>query len=160
MGVIDDIDHRREARERDRENSARLAHSYAVYDTVGTGVIHHNKRIRFAVAYVERPVSQYGCEIDVDDLADQLDVAERSDVILPMTSGYVTDWDQDDRDFYTGCWVAVRVDFAMSLSFLPPPKADGSPTDYTTAKPAVSHHFTFSAVGLKDVPIDATDAVE
>lgn len=109
MGLLDDLDRRRELAARDAENSARLAQSYAVFTTKGQGTLIHNKRIKFDTTFIEQPIVSYGCVVDLDEVADELDYGDSDDMPLPVCTGYVTEWDQDDRGFYTGCWVAVRV---------------------------------------------------
>lgn len=141
MGTLDDIDRRREEVARDRENSARLAHSYATFVTTGIGSIQYAKRVKFGLTFIERPIVSYAAQFDIDELADLLDIENADDIDLPMCSGFVVNWEQDERDFYTGCWVAVRID------------ADPVPME-------IEHHFTFAAIGLKDIPPDATDATE
>lgn len=130
--------------ERHRENKPRLANAYARFMTTGQGSIEFEKRIDFGLTFIERPYVAYGTQIDLDDLDDLLGKESEDNGVpaLPMCSGLVTEWDQDERDFYVGCWVACRVWFPPD----PPVPAD-IPVE-------VYHDFTFQAIAMKDVPLD------
>lgn len=146
MGILDDVDRRREREQQTRENSARMAQAYAVFHTEGQGTHQYEERVNFGLTFTEKPVVAYGSACDIDDLAELLDIEDSDDTPLPVTAGFVTQWDQDERDFYTGCWVAVRVNF---------PTIDAVDPE---ALPYVEHHFTWSAIAMKDVPPDLSDA--
>lgn len=148
MGLLDDLDRRREEVQRTQENSARMAQSYAVFKTTGQGTMQYEERVDFGLTFIEKPIVSYASGCDVDDLSDILGIEDSDEVVLPICAGYVTHWDQDDRDFYAGCWVAVRVNFP-SLDMIDP-----------TLMPEVEHHFTFSAIGMKDVPYEINDAMD
>lgn len=155
MSLLDDLDRRRERVANDKENSARLAQSYAEFTTTGLGSIQHNKRVKFGTTFVEKPHVSYGCIVDINDLADKQDLEDEDLVILPLCTGYVTEWDQDDRGFYTGCWIAVRVYYPTELS------SGSTPVEIIPCEdPEVEHHFTFSAIAMKDIPTDTTDATD
>ena len=146
-GLIDEFDQLRREREmRDRENGARLAKSFAVFRTTGQGSHQYEERVDFGLTFIEKPVVAYGSFCDIDDLADVQNLEDADETPLPVTSGFVVNWDRDERDFYIGCWVAVRVNF---------PTIDEVDPE---AMPEMEHHFTFSAIGMKDVPPDLTDA--
>lgn len=144
MSLLDDLDARREEVARHRENGARLAQAYTVFKTTGQGTQQFEDRVSFGLTFIEKPVIAYGSACDIDDLADLLDIDD-DDVPMPVTAGFVVNWDQDERGFYTGCWVAVRVSF---------PPIDAVSVDIL---PEIEHHFTFSAIGMKDIPVDVTD---
>jgi len=131
--------------ERQRENSARAAFAYAEYNSVGQGPFEFEKRADFGLTFVTEPIVAYGATIDLDALSDMLNVDPGITPPIPLISGMVTEWDQDDKGFWTGAWVAVRVHFP--------------PTDLVD--PALQircgHHFTFSAVAMKDIPLDQMD---
>lgn len=145
MGLLDEVDHRRQKSEQNRENAARLAQSYAVFKTTGQGSHQYDEKVTFGVTFTEKPIVCYGSVLDVDDLADLLGYEDEDACPLPITSGFVVNWDQDDRGFYVGCWVAVRVNFPITDGVDP------------TAMPEIEHHFTFGAIAMKDIPIDETD---
>lgn len=146
MGLLDDVDRRRERELQTRENSARLAHSSAVLTTTGLGTHHFEERVEFGVTFIEKPAVAYGSACDVDAVADALELEDADETPLPLAAGYVVAWDQDERDFYIGCWVSVKVGF---------PWDDLIDAD---VQPTIEHHFTFAAIALKDVPPDLTDA--
>lgn len=127
--------------ERTVENSARLAHTYASFDLRGQGATEIAKVVDFGLTFIERPIVAVGVSIDLDDLRDTLDVADRDTPPLPAVSGFVTDWDQDQRDFYLGAWVAASVYF---------PYGNVDPE----LKTRCSLDFTFSGVALKDIPVE------
>jgi hypothetical protein len=146
MGLLDDLDRRRQKSEQNRENSARLAQAYAVFTTTGQGTFQYEARVDFAITFTEQPIVSYGSALDIDDLANLLDIEDEDTCPIPQCSGSVINWDQDDRDFYTGCWVAVRVDFPLQDAIDP------------SAQPEVEHHFTFAAIAMKDIPTNTSDA--
>jgi hypothetical protein len=132
---------------RHAENAARLAQVYATFDSKGQGSIEHDQAIVFELTFIERPTVAYGTYCDMNALDDLLALdPEVSEVTpLPVCTGYVTEWDQDERGFYLGCWIGARVYY---------PESDLVPIE---AQPAIQHHFTFSGVAMKDVPPDVTD---
>lgn len=145
--LFEDLENRRAEVERHKENSARLAEMSARYVTNGQGWVEMGRRVDFGVTFVRKPTFSYGSEIDLDELGEQLDddVDGPKGPPMPMTSGYVTDWDLDHKGYYIGAWVGVRVYY---------PPEDLVPLPF---KPKVIHHFRFSTVAMKDVPIDLTD---
>ena len=130
-------------RARNAENKGRRAGVYAKYDTTGQGVVEFTGRLAFGLTYIEEPFFSYGCKIDLDGVRDALSLDDDAlPAALPQCTGYVTDWDQDGRGNYTGCWVAIAVEYPAAIS--------------PAAQIAITHFFTFEAVALKDVPFDVT----
>lgn len=147
MALTDDLEHQRQEVDRHRENSGRLAQVHAVFESTGQGTTQHEKRINFELTFIEKPIVSYGCSIDMDALEDLLATdmeAEVDDTPIPLSTGYVTAWDQDERDFYVGCWVAASVMF--------------SPLSLVSAEvmPVIEHNFLFSGIGIKDIPPELT----
>jgi hypothetical protein len=136
MGLLDDLDARRERAQQDRENSGRLAQSYADFDSTGQGTFEFDERIDFGIVFVEKPYFSYACVADMEALQDLLN---RDPVPVPHCTGYVTEWDLDEHEMYAGCWVAVRVDFPLMEMI-----------DYGIPV-VVTHHLTFAGVALKDI---------
>ncbi|NUS01908.1 MAG: hypothetical protein HOV97_05015 [Nonomuraea sp.] len=130
--------------ERHRQNSARLAMAYANFETTGQGTLEFEQRVDFGLTFIERPFPQYCAEVDLDELGDQLGLEPGETPPLPVVSGFVTDWDTDDRGFYTGAWVAASV--------VDPTAQIPLDTSLT-----INHYFTFQAVAIKDIPPDVTD---
>lgn len=128
---------------RHRENRARLAVAYARFDSDGQGTIEFETRVDFGLTFVEEPFPTYGAKVDLDALGDALGLDEDTTPPLPLSTGYVTEWDTDDRGFYTGAWVAATV-------------WDPSGTILDADIP-ITHYFTFQAVGMKDIPLDVTN---
>src|SRR5689334_218491 len=108
MALLDDLDRRRETANRHRENSGRLAQAYASFTSTGEGTLEYEERIDFNIIFTERPFVSHTCVMDTASLKNLI-----GRVVLPHVTAYVTEWDTDEKDFYTGCWVAVRVDFPM-----------------------------------------------
>ena len=129
---------------RHRENSARLAVAFARFTTVGQGTIEFEERVDFGLTFIEEPYITYGCQLELDELADRLEATEDTTPTLPQATGFVTEWDIDDRGFYLGAWVAATV---------------YDPTGGITSdiEVTIDHHFTFQAIGMKDIPLDVTD---
>lgn len=140
-----DVERRIAEKEAIKENTARLASAYARYRSTGQGSKEFGRRADFGLTFIERPFVSYGCYIDTDELGDQLGLPGGADVPLPLVSGFVTDWDRDDRGFYVGAWVGCRV-------YFPPTDLVGYDVEVE-----VQHHFTFQAIAIKDVPIDVSD---
>lgn len=134
--------HRREAElGRHRENKARLANVYADFNTTGMGTVEFDKRINFGLRFTQKPFPSYGAEINPDLVRDAIEDETDSDVLLPTVSGYVTEWDNDDHGNYVGAWVAVVVQYPDTIP--------------VEAQIPVTHYFTFSAVAIKEIPVDA-----
>lgn len=144
-----EAEQRREEIERHAENSPRLAQAYAEMETEGQGSFEFEERVDFGLTFIEKPIPSYGLEFDIDEWANQLEgtYGEIDKMVpLPLTSGYVSAWDIDDRGFYIGCWLAVRVHLPLDEWELSP-----------ELMPVVQHFFTFTAIAMKDVPIDLRD---
>lgn len=139
--MFEELERRRGEIERHRENSARLAQVFQRFETTGQGSVEFEERVDFGLTFIEEPYMNYGAQVDIEALQDLLGLAPEVQPSLPLSSGMVTAWDQDDRDFYTGAWVAVTVFFPDIL--VPP----DTPV-------YMSHHFTFTAIAMKDVPVD------
>lgn len=142
MAILDDFDNRRETDNRNRENASRLAMANAVFTTTGIGSVQYEDRVPFGLSFIEEPIVSYGSGTDVDDLADLLNLDDTDDVPMPITSGLVVNWDQDENDWYIGAWVAVRVWFPDSID--------------ASIAIQVEHHFTFQGIATKSIPVDQT----
>lgn len=145
--MFEDLERRRGEVERTRENSSRLAEAFAKFETTGQGSMEFEDRIDFGLTFIEEPYMAYGAQIDIDDLSELLDVDPNDTPPLPLCSGLVTKWDQDDRDFYLGAWVAVTV-------YFPPTSSIVVPIDL---QPTMQHFFSFTGTAMKDVPPDLRD---
>lgn len=139
-----ELERRRADLQRHQENSARLAQSFALFETTGQGAIEFPKRVNFDLTFVERPYLTYASEIDLEALGDLLELGEGPTPPLPSVSGFVTEWDVDARGFYTGCWCAAGVYFHDITV----------PVD---AAVHMMHHFTFTGMAMKDIPLDVRD---
>lgn len=140
--MFDDVDRRAAEQDRNRENSARLAKAFAKFHSTGQGSIEFEDHVDFGLTFIEEPYVTYGSTIDLDGLGELLDTEPGETPPLPLASGMVTEWDQDDRDFYVGCWTAVRITFQPADAVDPALEVE------------MEHHFTFTAVAIKDVPLD------
>ncbi len=143
--LFDDLERRHAERDRHQENSGRLAQAFAKFHSVGQGSIEFGRRVDFDLTFIEEPYVTYGAQIDLDELGELLATPVADPPPLPSASGFVTEWDIDERGFYTGCWCAVSVYFPTTLAV---------PVD---AKVDMFHHFTFTAIAIKDVPVDVRD---
>ena len=140
-----DIETRRAADARHRENRGRLATAHARFETTGTGSTQFEDSVEFGLTFIERPFVSMGYTIDIDALAEALGIDEEdSEVPLPQVTSYVVEWDQDERGFFTGAWCAAVVAFAPDVVL---------PEGFLVA---VNHHFTFAATAIKDVPVDVS----
>lgn len=136
MGLLDDLDRRRETAARNRENSGRLAQAYFSFTSTGQGTLEYEERVDFGgVIFTELPYVEDSAVVDTQVLKELV-----GRVAMPQCTGYVTEWDSTEKEgFYSGCWVAVRVDFPL-VEML----------DYTLPV-VVDHHFTFTGNGIKDI---------
>lgn len=139
--TTDDLELRRREDSRHAENRARLALAFAEFDSTGQGAVEFGEMADFGVTFLEKPSVSTGVEIDIDALAELLELDDDEDVPLPHVTSFVTDWDLDDKGFYVGAYVAAAVSFADPLISVEVPVS-------------VVHHFTFAGVAIKDIPID------
>lgn len=139
---FDDLEARRADLERTKENSARLAHAYGRFTSTGQGSITFPRRLAFGLTFTEEPFMSACSMADPDDIEDLLD---RRDAPFPIITPFVAEWDRDDRGFWVGVWCGVRVWW---------PPSDLVPA---SAKPEITHSFTFSGIAMKDVPIEMED---
>lgn len=124
---------------RHRENRGRMASASCEFTTTGVGVVEFEDRIDFDILFIDKPRFHYGSEVNADDLRVLADIPDTDPLPLPICSGSVTEWDQDENEHYRGAWVAVYVSAA-------------------TADPIeVIHHLDFVGVGLKVIPTDPDD---
>lgn len=140
-----ELERRRAEVERHKENAARLAQEFHKFQSLGQGFIEYEDVAEFDITMIEEPYVTYGAGLDLDALAEQQNLDPGVEPVIPLTMGVVTEWDRDERGFYVGAWVGVRVHFP--------------PGDAITADLAVEvmHYFTFTGIGIKDVPVDVRD---
>lgn len=141
-----DLERRNAEREQHAENTARVAEALARFKSTGLGSIEFEERVDFGLTFTEEPYMSYGTQIDLDDLDDLLgNEAGATTPTLPQCTGFITTWDRDDRGFYVGAWVAVTVWFPYEADMWPDTEIE------------ISHHFTFKAIAMKDVPIEGAE---
>lgn len=144
--IFDDLEARRAEVERHQENSARVAEAFARFRSTGQGSIEFPDRVDFGLTFIEEPYMGYGGFLDLDDLDDKLEnEAGTTTPPMPICTGFVTGWDRDDRGFYVGAWVGVRIWFPYEANVWPELEIE------------MFHHYTFKAVALKDVPTEERD---
>lgn len=139
-----DMEKRRSEVNRHGENTPRLAQAWATWRTQGWGETAFPKCHNFDLTFAERPFVSYSNVIlrnsldastyDVDDVL--------VDTRFPRCFGGVYQWRQTSRGFYTGAWCYVVVETASAFvaALYPEP-------GYT-----IQHHFTFSGIGIKELP--------
>lgn len=142
---VDDNEWRRAELERHRQNSARLATAWATFRSTGQGGMEFEDRCDFGLTFIEKPRVAYGSFLDLDALGELIDHEAGETPPMPSVSGFVTDWDVDARGFYVGAWVACAVRF------------DALDAVDATVMVEVQHDFTFTAVAMKDLPMDESD---
>jgi hypothetical protein len=148
MELFDELERRRGEVERHKENTARLAQEFHKFDTAGQGSMEFADSAKFDITFVEEPYVTFASAIDLDAWAELLGIEDPNVTPpMPVVSGFVTEWDQDHRDFYVGAWLGVSVYFP----------AVGTITVPAEAMPELVHHFTFTGIALKDVPLDVRD---
>lgn len=147
--MFEELERRTAEIERHRENGGRLAAVFARFETTGQGSFEFEERIEFELTFIEEPTMAFGAVCDIDDLCELLLIEPEDNITppLPVVSGMVTNWDQDENDMYIGAWVAVNVYFPPVGEILVP----------VEVLPVVRHHFTFGGNAIKDIPIDERD---
>jgi len=131
--VVSALEQHRGNVERTRENSARYAQGFASYSTTGVGEYEPPDSLAFGCTFTEQPFVSYGFTVVTQDLV----VGS-----FPRCSGGVHGWIKNNRNFYIGAFVFFTVDIPTA----------GLPPAYT-----IEHHFTFTAVALKDLPAHLLD---
>lgn len=121
--VVDALERRRGYIEQLRQNTSRLAQSYNVVVTTGTGMLKLKTVVTFACTFVEQPYVSYGYVLGSDLIEGD----------YPSSSGGVYEYQTDERGFYIGAWV-----FAVVTAV----------EDY----PSITHNFTFTGIAMKDLP--------
>lgn len=134
MTYTETLQARADARSRNSENRGRMAHVSTTYVTTGIGTFEFQDRMDFGLTYIEKPAVHYGTEIDSDDVRDALVLTDNDPITLPQCTGSVTKWDVDANGHYVGAWCTVAIAF--------------------TADVIVTHHFSFMAIAIKDIPHD------
>lgn len=143
---FDGLESRRADIERHEENAARVAEAYARFQSTGLGSIEFEERVDFGLTFTEEPYLSCGHQIDLDDLDDLLEnEAGTTTPPMPLCTGYVTSWDRDDRGFYVGAWVGVVAWYPYEANIRPDVEIE------------MSHHYTFKAIAMKDVPIEGAE---
>lgn len=148
--MFEEQERRRSESLRHLENKGRLASVYARYKTTGSGTMTFSKRVDFGLIFIEEPFMSYGCSVDLDEIDNASDSGPEDDnddetYNLPQCTGFVTEWDQDERGYYRGAYVAV--------SILP----IGAGTELVEFVGDLRHYFTFAANAIKDFPVPDVD---
>lgn len=123
--------------EQARENRARQAFSWGRYESVGWGEWSYPDVLEFGVTFVREPIVTYGYSVEDSESLDR----------LPMSTGGVFRWRQNDKGYYTGAHVFVVVDQFVQPSDNP---------DYASQLPLVVHSFMFTETAIKDIDVDPT----
>lgn len=128
----------RAALERNRENKARYAFSGHTFKVVvdtsatGTALVEFPASAQFEIAYINMPFVATGMHYDLDEA----DPEETGTLLPPQVTGFVTDWDLNEFDFYVGGFCAAVV-------------------TWNSVAPAVGFtfyvDFQFSGIAMKDV---------
>lgn len=126
--VVGALEQHRGRVEQVRENSARIAQSFATYTTTGVGEFEIEEPHTFGCTFSEQPIVAYGSSLNGEQLVPGQ---------FPRIFGSVREWITDTRGFYIGAYVFFVIDV---------PDAALAP-EYV-----VDHDLTFTAVALKDLP--------
>jgi hypothetical protein len=124
-----------------QENSTRAAVVEVRYISRGTGQHRITKPLTFTTSFIDEPRLTTGTGVvknpDPDNWND------------PIGAGGVYMWAKDSKGLYVGALVYVRVDMYAKDPF----NTDDPPRAVRTC-----HYFTFSGIGVKDIPTsDVTD---
>lgn len=127
---------RRASLARNAENASRSAFATQTFEVSGAGVIEFPKSAQFGLTFISRPTISVGCLIDMDELAAAYGLSQSATPPVPIVTGFVTEWDTNERDWFVGAWCAVNVYWNA-----------GAPSDAFTFE----IDFTFRGIGIKDV---------
>lgn len=122
------------------ENSARQANAFATFVTTGWGEVQFPDCYEFDLTFAERPFVSYSYSVIKNALVDEDEILVPTR--FPRAFGGVFGWKQNTHDFYTGAWCFAVVDTQSPYILT----AEVDPF-YT-----IQHHYTFSAMGIKDLP--------
>lgn len=138
-----DLEQRRARLEAQKENTARLAKSYATWTTKGIGEIIVPKAFAFDVTFVEEPAFTSGMAL-----------AEDQDLVklhFPRAHAGVYDWvtipsPSGEKDYYKGAFIFFVVDT------IGPGQITGTEPQYE-----INHHLVWEGLALKDLPAHLLD---
>lgn len=134
--MVEALERRRAEDARNYENRTRTAHASQTFEVEGSGVVEIPKVAAFGLTYIERPFVSVGFIIDLDELALAYDLNDQAVPPVPIITGFVTDWDLNDRGWYVGAWCGVNIYWTTG----PPPEPFPFQVD-----------FNFRGIGIKDV---------
>lgn len=134
----DPSERRRAALQRNATNAARLAFAdFHFKVTNGNGFYQFPKAGDFGLTFAERPAVSTGVVIDIDALAELEEVEDEDDIVVPSITGFVVEWDLNERGFYVGAWCGVNVYWPVGAV---------APEDYV-----FYIDYTFHGIAIKDV---------
>lgn len=132
-----ELQYREDDLARNRENRGRMAQSVAFATTTGSGTAELEDSVDFDALFIEKPIFNYGTEIDPDAVRDLLSLGPDDDVELPQATAHVTDWDVDENGHYSAAWIALTVTYPVTIP--------------VETRVVMTWHLSFSGTGLKDV---------
>jgi hypothetical protein len=115
------------------ENSSRLAFAFGTFTTTGWGEVRIEECLSFGLSFVNKPF--IGSSWDIDDA---VLVPGR----FPMISSGVVRWRRNSKGFYTGAWVAMKVET----------KSPYISTSAAEPNYSIDHSFIFAGLASKDLP--------
>lgn len=141
-----DFERRRGDVNRHGENSPRLAQAWADYTTTGWGEVAFPDCFDFNLTFAERPFVSYSYKVIRHQLSPDTYPELVDDVLVdtrfPRCHGGVYDWQMNSRGFYIGAWMFVTIQT----------QDPWITTTYPDPNYVIQHHFTFAAMGIKDLP--------
>jgi hypothetical protein len=115
------------------ENSSRLAFAFGSFSTTGWGETRIPDCLEFGLTFVKQPYVASSWSIDDAQIVEGR---------YPMISSGVVRWRKNARGFYTGAWVAMKVETRSVFipTALPDPAYD------------IEHTFIFAGLATKELP--------
>jgi hypothetical protein len=129
---------------RDQANKGGPASAHCHVVTRGAGTFVFTDRIDFGCTFIEEPFPAFASKVDLDDAEDKWGLDANNQPPLPQCTGYVHEWDLDEKGNWVGAFVTVRV-------------TDPDAAPLTGDNLAIRHYFTFFAVAIKDLPDNTED---
>jgi len=131
-------------REAHRENAARNASLYVMFETRGSGQLIMDEPVMFELPFFEEPSIAHGHAL--------VDMPQGEFYELPRSvSGGVHRWEQNERGFYLGAYLYFYVDVGLISGVFP-----GSAP---AADLVINHYFTFTEVAYKTMGNQVNDAL-
>lgn len=147
FGIQQAQDQDRADRIRHAENSGRTAFSAVTFDTSGVGSLILNQLVVFDTTFIRKPSVSTGIELVKEP--------DRTLHELPHATSGIYRWEKDERGYYVGAYVWVRVTCDPVLD-QNGQVADPEAVALNPPVPKLRHHLVVEGLAYKKLPEDLT----